>query len=517
MDDQQIFNKFFENQAYRGNYTTYDHMNYFICYFGIDQNESYNHNIYKIHYNIKNRGDIILIDKHISNPSDFDMINRLKNILKSYKNKLENLNINIVDNESLNYKFKINIDIILEENRSEFANERVKENFIIKIISWLKEYISNININKDIPKIIFYGDIKKHELFFLKILYLSGFDVLYLNPNSKVDISLLKMNQDKNFEIVECEFSKENISFEQRKELGYKIERTSVKKAFTVGAQASKRISEELLHDSGFIKPWQLQDKTIKNLLLSTTVDEIDIYWNEPTKLRPGFEFDDNFVQLPVFFSKINGVNNYKNDYIDFLESLRRGEHTYFVEYKGQESMFFKEFKKTDFSLSFFISSKGKIDRKEILNNPDYTISTLNIKQQNMILDKVEELFQGNLFYNGISGEERIKSLNSVLKMNVQFTRMINNFDYSSVNPKLVLFLSKGYIFSKQFCFFVLLLSKIGFDIVVLSPGGENSIENIIVSKLIDSHRLDKMEYNLEFASMERETNLFQKLFGKRR
>jgi len=101
--------------------------------------------------------------------------------------------------------------------------------------------------------------------------------------------------------------------------------------------------------------------------------------------------------------------------------------------------------------------------------------------------------------------------------MDKQFIRMINEFDYSNVNPKLVLYMGKSYLLSKEICFLMLLLSKIGFDIVVLSPGGENTIENIINNKLIDHHRLDRMEYDLRLNDLNDDVPLFKKLFGKRR
>lgn len=89
---------------------------------------------------------------------------------------------------------------------------------------------------------------------------MAGFDVLYLNPNSKSNINILK-SERYNIEFEEANIIEEKISFEERVILGEKIDKSSVKKAFTVGAEASKRISEELLNDAGFIKPWQLQDR----------------------------------------------------------------------------------------------------------------------------------------------------------------------------------------------------------------------------------------------------------------
>jgi hypothetical protein len=518
LKDSSVFGKIFSSQSDRGNYTpSKAYLSYFILYFGVGEENLYNLEIYKTNYNIENRKDIALFTDTIPNPSDFDLINYFKDGLKNYRNSLEELDLEIIKNEEINLKIKRAMDLVLDEEKSEFANDRVKQNFIIKIMSWIKEYIGELNIDKnDPPKVVFYGDAKKHELLFMLTLHLSGFDILYLNPNSKADTIFLKPDKH-NIEIEEGNIVDEVISFEDRNEMGEKVDKGSIKKAYTIGAEASKRISEELLNESGFIKPWQLQDRMIKNLLLSTTVDEISIYWNEPSKLRPGFKFDSNIVDMPVFLSKIDGIYSDKMEYVEFIDKLRNSTYTYFIEYNGYTNVFAREFIKNAFSLSFLLSTDVKLDKKPIINNQDYTISTLSIQQQIMILEKVEELFEGNMFIEGLNIEDKIRGLYTVLHMDKQFVRMINNFDYSGINPKLVLYIGKSFLLSKEICFLIILLSKIGFDIIILSPGGENTVENIINSSLIDRHRLDRMEYDMRLNDLNEDVPLFKKLFGKRR
>ena len=86
--------------------------------------------------------------------------------------------------EEINNRIKRGFDILLKEENQNFNNDRVKFNFIIKVMSWIRIYINPLIIDyKDAPKVVFYGDIKKHELYFLLILYFAGFDILYINPN----------------------------------------------------------------------------------------------------------------------------------------------------------------------------------------------------------------------------------------------------------------------------------------------------------------------------------------------
>lgn len=517
MKDSYVFEKIFSSQYDRGNTTLYNEcLNYFCSYIGVEEEGLYNLEIFKLKCNFENREDTALFTENIPNPSDFDTINYFKSKLGSCEKGIKDLDISIVKNHSLNDKIKEGLDIVLKQEEKEFSNERVKLNFIIKIMSWISTYIDPLKIDKnDTPKVIFYGDIKKHEIYLLLSLYLAGFDILYLNPNSKSIIEKIDIEKYK-IELIENDTAEDIITFEERVVLGEKIDKASVKKAFTVGAEASKRISEELLNDAGFIKPWQLQDRKLKSILLSSTIDEVSIYWKQPLKLRPGFKFDNNIVETPVFLSKINGVYSDSREYFDFIRLLRDVENAFFIEYDGDFRKISKEFTKDAFSLSFAINSNGIIDKKLILDEKIYPISTLSESQQTMILEKIEEVIAGDMFVGGLNREDVIRGLYTVLNMDKRLVHLINSFDYSLINPKLIIYMNESLVIEKELSFLILLLSKVGFDIVILSPAGANCIENVINTQLLDVHRLDKMVYDFKLLPIEEDTSIFKKIFGKR-
>ncbi|MEF9991562.1 MAG: YceG family protein [Romboutsia sp.] len=518
MGNIDVFEKIFSSQSDRGNYTpSKGYLSYFYSYIGIDHEDSYNLEIFNIKNKMGSKNDIVLFDETIPNPSDFDMINYFKGRLKLYKSSVEDLDIDIIKSSDINYKIKKAFDIFLGDKELEFSNDRVKENFIIKIMSWIKTYINLIDIDKnEAAKIIFYGDIKKHEVYFLIILYLAGFDILYLNPNNKGSYITDKDKEKYNINLKESNISQEEVSFKERVSLGEVVDRTSIRKAMTIGAQASKRISEELLNDAGFIKPWQLQNRKIKSLLLSSTIDEISIYWKQPLKLRSGFTFDNESVVIPVFFSKINGIYNDTKQYLSFVNEIKDSEDVFFISFNEDINVLSKEFTREAFNLSFLINKDGILDKKSILSDVSYSISTLNINQKTTVLEKIEEVIVNDMFIETLSKEDIIKGLYTVLNMNKKFVHMINNFDYALVNPKLVIYMESSFVFSKEASFLMLLLSKIGFDIIILSPSGENCIENVINNSLVDIHRLDKMVYEYRLESSDDTIPILKKIFGKR-
>ncbi len=80
---------------------------------------------------------------------------------------MEDVDINILGFEEIDYKIKQAMDRVLKEEEKEFTNDRVKQNFIVKIMAWIKIYIGALDINKnEAPKVIFYGDIKNMKFIY---------------------------------------------------------------------------------------------------------------------------------------------------------------------------------------------------------------------------------------------------------------------------------------------------------------------------------------------------------------
>ena len=186
-----IFGKIFSSQSDRGNYTSANgYQNYFISYIGVNDEDIYNSEIYNLNREINNRKNICLFKQNILNPDDFDIISYLKNKVSKYNGSIFDLDIDLVKYEDINNRIKRGFDILLRQEEKSFNNDRVKFNFIIKVMSWIRIYINPLVIDyKDAPKVVVYGDIKKHELYFLLILYFAGFDILYINPNGLSEIA----------------------------------------------------------------------------------------------------------------------------------------------------------------------------------------------------------------------------------------------------------------------------------------------------------------------------------------
>lgn len=108
-------------------------------------------------------------------------------------------------NKTLNWTIKKSFERIVNlfKCNEKNINESILKNFAVLIILWTNQYLKCLfedeTYNKEIPKLIYYGPIKRNETYFLIYISMLGCDVLYINP--KEDIGFSKTDP-------ECTYSK---------------------------------------------------------------------------------------------------------------------------------------------------------------------------------------------------------------------------------------------------------------------------------------------------------------------
>ncbi|MCY6371734.1 serine protease [Clostridium ganghwense] len=150
---------------------------------------------------------------------DMNEIEKAKKIMDNYIElendkhinpyKLFTLNMGYeIKNECLEWTkkqaFKEIMDLYDANNISK--SETARKNFGVKLLLWMNKYLKqlfanecNINI---IHKIIFYGTIKRHELYFLILLSKLGCDVIYINPKEDIDCEIPEVKHYSN--VIRC-------------------------------------------------------------------------------------------------------------------------------------------------------------------------------------------------------------------------------------------------------------------------------------------------------------------------
>ena len=107
-----------------------------------------------------------------------------------------------------------------------------------------------------------------------------------------------------------------------------------------------------------------------------------------------------------------------------------------------------------------------------------------------------------------------------VLNLPKDIVRMIQKFDFTKKNPKLIYINTGEKVISLEDSILVAYLNLIGFDIVFFVPTGYQSVEKYFLNNLVEEHQIGEYKYDmqvLDFKSVAEErkkTTWKQRFFG---
>ena len=414
--------------------------------------------------------------------------------LKHYVERLYNLGlVPLFKNSPQNTLIKENVLRILDLflSNQKIVNSSILKNFFVKLIYWIEQFglenIINFDYGNYNPKILFYGDIKRDEIYFLIFLSMTGYDIVYFNPLSDGSFS----------EIDKKEIYSNKIEFAIKLPIKSFPLVEKLKRAETIGYQVSREV-ESLTNSetSGFYKPWQFINHNVKPSPLRSIYEELFSLWKEPSNFRTGFDVKDNAIYVPNIFAKINGTNLNLNVYwTNVLKLLKDNkDNIIFI----NQIPFTKGVNLKPFNFKDLMKSNGLFDDKKVFRWKDYNLSYLRTPVQTLIIEKINELIvSDHIFLQSISQDFKIKILLTVLNLDKKYYDLIQRFDYPFAIPKLIIYDNNETIFSEEDFITLGFLNSIGFDIVILTPPGYNNIENGINKDLFDIHYLEELRFNL--------------------
>ncbi|MGG7097813.1 YceG family protein [Clostridium sardiniense] len=484
---------------------------YFYRFIGVEDTENYDNLLKTIEVKCDEISDRKLIfDNGIPLNGEMELIEYIYNELSSMNiYNMANEDIIIFNDSQVNNIFLKAMDYVipLSIKNENFFSDNVRNNFITKLIVWAYSYLREINFNDDInPKCIFYGNIERHEVYFLMILYLMNFDVIYINPLKEEYFE--GIDTDK----LSTEIKKMNIldvkSFSERTSMGRVIENNE-----TLTKKLQRDVREELFTNTGMYVPWQFRGKSTKSILLNGIDEDIFIYWNEPAKLREGFKTSTETVKVPCFFQKFDGEYLDKDKYYKLVKHCTDSTNTLFFN-NGDIS---EEVEVTDdmFQLMFCQLSDGTFDIEEIKKLPIYKFSKYSIEVQDLLLNKFNEvLLDKTLFVEPLDKNTILKLLVLVISLNKNIVRLIDNFDFTSNIPKIVIYLNGEDEINDDMTRLLAYLHIIGIDIVIFNPSGLYNICKIIRKDRVNIIRLEEMNYKSKYKKLEPVNNsIFSRLF----
>ena len=486
---------------------------YYNCFWqinGVEDKLTYVNELYKFYQELMNKHrKVVVINKVISPPSNEEIskINR-----KNYK-KLDQMLMDL----SNNIKYSANIelqrlmvksflDIMILESKESNMNLNKLTNKAVYLICWLNRYKSQLFSNWKMPDVscfIYMGGCKnENEVIFVKFLARLPIDVLILNPNLNKkclikDSLLYELNYEDSLNVEV--FPKENADVV----------------IDTVAYQAEKEVDTIMYNNTGLYKARQyIKANTVT---LRTMYEEIKILWNEDIKLRPNFSVNKDSVNIPVIFAKISGVKDKnKQQYWSSIKELIT-EDTYVITK-------IPYINPTDanpvkaYSTEFF--KNKRLLKTKIKNHSCYQYEVLREEVQDYILEKLEYLIESKLIKCTFENGTEYTIISTVLNMSKEIVRLIQNYDFTKKNPKVIVINTGEKIISLEDTILTVFLNFVGFDVLYFIPTGYQNIDKYLNRKIIEEHQIGEYMYDLNVPNLinisyeQQKENLMNKIRG---
>ena len=507
---QDIFTKQSERTAKTDNYYVY-----FASIIGIHNLVDYCDFLANIKdKTIKYKSQYLLFCDKIQFSADPDRVSRILTLINAVNlSDLQNSFIKIVDNEELNERLKNALSVIYELalKNNLLKTPSIEKNFIVKMIIWIQDNLKDIVWKiDDSPKVFYYGKIKEHEALFLFLLLAVGFDVVYINPDEDPFEKYTFKIPIQKF-VYGVQHANSNSSFEFFADQGKVVNKIT---------SATKIASEELKEnfftpESGIFKPFQFVDGNTMPLLINGTLEDLEVYFNQPAKVRPGFHIqNEDTVVIPNFFFKVNGVNIDRFKYFTLLNNLRKNKNTLFA---GTVNIVPVPIDRSRvFSLDFSIDKNNRLIKEEIRLNPLYKIKNIRFELEEFILSKLEETINTPIFRINLEKKEILHFIASVISMDSKVLYALESFDFTQNIPKIVIYTSRLEDINIESAFLFAFLNRVGFDIVIFNTAGGGSIENYIDSHYFNTIFLEEFVRDLPLKSEAelKGPSIFKKIFN---
>ncbi|MBD5528927.1 MAG: hypothetical protein HDR02_11090 [Lachnospiraceae bacterium] len=374
-------------------------------------------------------------------------------------------------------------DIVLEEAKSVEGNLNRLTNRAIYLLCWLKRFQDALFKKWESPQVgcfVYLGGCKnENEAIFLRFLSRLPVDVVILAPDLNRKCCLKADN------LYELHYSD---SLPVRK-----FPRESSDLQLTTAAyQAERELDTIMYQDTGMYRNQQYQKGV--SAVLQSIYEEIAILWDQELKYRPNFNVTDSVVTMPVIYAKVSGVKEgLVSPYWAGIKSLLTPE-TLLI--KGAPYLRPEDPNPVRACAAGFLKN-GKLQREKIKAHSCYTYGVLREEMQEHILDKLQLLLDRKLIKGIYENGTEYTVIATVLNLNRDILRMLQKFDFTKKNPKIVYINTTETVLTLEDTILTAFLNLVGFDIVFFVPTGYQSVERYLSSKSMEEHQNGEYIYDL--------------------
>lgn len=464
---------------------------YYNCFFrisGVEDKLTCLNEWYQFYLRMKNEGrKIVITEQTISQPGMDEIAGIHRKNYQRQDQMLMDLSANIRYSANIELQrimTKAFLDIMLDEAKLPGMNLNRLTNKAVYLLCWLKRYQPKLFVNWKMPEIgcfIHMGGCKnENEALFLRFLARLPVDVLILNPNQNVPCCL------KDSLLYEIHYP-ESLSAER-----FPQENTDIQIG-TTAYHAERELDTLMYQDSGMYRNQQYQKASTVNL--KTMYEEIWLLWKEELKYRPNFSTVNDTVNLPVLFAKVSGVKDGQvQPYWSGIKALIT-EDTFVIKAAPfLDSM--DENPMRAHATEFF--RNGRVQKAKIKAHRDYAYGVLREEIQEHMLDKLQLLIDKRLIKGTFENGTEYTIVATVLNLPRELVRLIQKFDFTKKNPKLIYLNMGEKVISLEDTILTAFLSLVGFDVIFFVPTGYQSVEKYFNRKLMDEHQIGDYMYDLQ-------------------
>jgi len=482
--------------------------NMFVRINGCDNRNTYINNLYLLYQDLKKANrSVKVINNKITNPS-VDEISKIKRGNYANENQLImdlKKNINLKSNTFIDVARDAFVDTMIETGKLMNMDLNKIMNKGIYILCWFQRYIPDLMGNTDIhspsPILIYFGNVETDtESLFLNMVAKLPIDVIVFNPEKKEDSlkgeKLYEVHFEETLKVNEFPTDGNNLS------MG------------TMAYNAERDLDTMMYSDTGMYRDMQFSKANI--IKLSTTYEEISIYWKQETRFRPNFSTVDDIANIPIMFAKVSGVaNSDTNTYFQNIKDLITDTT---LIYKN-ENIYGRNCIVAAGVPSFY--KNGRLDREGIKHSQIYKYDYLRAETQDYILDKLSELLRRKTIVGTGQNGTEYKIITIVLDLPKEILRFIQSFDFTKCPPKLIIVNTTESVISLEDSIIVAFLNLIGFDIVFFIPTGYDNVNKYFNNQIMEEHIIGNYLYDIAIPDFnrlrsvkEKKKSFFSRFFG---
>lgn len=462
--------------------------NCFIRINGVEDKLTYANELFQLQLSLKNaKRKVVIVNGEITRPTPDEIAGIRRKPYARQEQMIMDLSANIIYAPNIELQrlmVKAFVDVVLAEAKAGGDSLNKLTNRAVYLLCWLKRYMPQLFSNWAPPQIacfIYLGGSKnENENMFLRFLARLPVDVLVLCPNLNqkcmlTDSILYEVNYTES--LVLDKFPGEGAQATMA----------------TAAYHAERELDTLMYQDSGLYRNQQYGKANI--ISLQTMYEEIKILWDQELKYRPGFSAVDGVVSVPVIFSKVSGVKN--GQVQQYWASIR--------ELLTEDTVLVPKAPYIDSSAPNPVKSyatefykNGRLQKARIKDHPCYKYGILREEMQEFMLDKLQAVIEQKLIKGiGQNGME-YTVIATALNLPKEIVRMIQKFDFTKKNPKLVYINTTETVISLEDSILAAFLNQIGFDIVFFVPTGYQSIEKHFNKKIMEEHQIGEYIYDLQ-------------------